>query len=606
MNSGNLHLFHVNIESDGTAMPRVSDSDHPGEAIDWLYQRRKGLSCVYGVLLLCTLSVSLLDPAAVASKLHWQQRAPYESYFTPKFFLVVFLPVTLMLFLWGGGRIVHKRKSWLRVVLPSLVTVLILLFSAARSLGNLVIWDFELEPGRNWMFNVVSVVTLASVLPAAIVKSHRSNHYRTLVFLNILMLMGVGIFCSLTLALVSAKEQAWGWSSSFAVEAFIPIYLLTFVLGTSLVLLWHRGQASAKERKEESVGEGQLDNAATLKAGPYVASAASVSSLLLVVLYFGVSQGISYSSQLNEIVEIRRAFLREAFATYVRPALKSADLETILNKASWIGTAPDVENAADTNRLREAISDTVRNIKKISVSPPLGIAEEKFFGIVAFDPRPISLCARAVIREYQLPRFWESYACFQLKDLITADSGTPLASDPPTQELANLAVSHAVKPEKGEPFEALYLRIENELLRKEVAFPSSGFSFPVEQAVWLSNIVAFLMLVMLRDRLGHVLADTNLGRGEPWMILDANDRIAKGVAALWCVGIGIGPWVLCMTTARMAFFHLEVYQSSPASFLLQVLLIVALFLVTYALSISVVAYVLHLKRLRRMAMPLPA
>jgi hypothetical protein len=567
-------------------MPSVSDSDHLAEVIDWLYQRRKGLSCVYGVILLCMVSVGLLGPAAIVSKLHWQQSAyAYDS--RPKFFLLVFSLATQTLFLWGGGRIVHERKSSLRVVLPSLVTVLILVFSAGLSFGNLVTWDFELEPTReDWMLYVVSVVTLASVLPAAIIKSRRSDHYRTLAFLNILMLMGVWIASSLTLALTLAKEQAWGWSDSLAVEAFIPAYLLTFVLGTSLVLLWRRSQASEKERKKESIGEEQLDNAATLEAGPYIASAASVSSLLLVVLYFGVSQGISYSSQLNEIGEIRRALAREAFATYVRPVLKTADLQTILN----------AENEADTDDLRKAVSDTIRNV---SVSPPLGIAKEKFFGTVSSDSRPLSVCMRAAITEYQLPRLWVSdNICFQLKDLITTGSGTPLSTDPSTQELAILALGHAVKLEKGEPFEALYLRIENELLRKEVAFPSSGFSFPVEQAVWLSNIVAFLMLVMLHDRLGHVLADTNLGRGEPWLILDAKDRIAKSVAALWCIGMGIGPWVLCLTTAQMALLHLGVYQSRLAFFLPQMLLIVTLFLMTGPLSISVVAYVLQLKRLR--------
>jgi hypothetical protein len=106
------------------------------------------------------------------------------------------------------------------------------------------------------------------------------------------MLTAVGISCSLTLALTSAEQQAWGWSASLAVEAFHPTYLLTFVLGTSLVLLWHRSQASAQERKEETIGGEQLDNAATSNAGPYIASAASVSSLLLVVLYFGISQAI--------------------------------------------------------------------------------------------------------------------------------------------------------------------------------------------------------------------------------------------------------------------------------------------------------------------------
>jgi hypothetical protein len=561
-------------------MRYVSDFDHLTEVIDWLYQRRKGLSYAYGVLLLCVLTVSLLSYDAIVSKLHWQQSPDV----LPTLFVLIFTPVAQALFLWGGGRIVHERRSWLRMALPSIVTALILSFTVARTWGNLEYWDMEL-PSEYSMEYVILAVILAAVLPAAVIKSRRSDHYRTLVFLNTLMLTVAWISCSLTLALTSTMGQAWGWSVIMVAEGFYPAYLLTFVLGTSLVLLWHRNQAHTQHPGEKAIGAEQLVNAATLKASPYIASAANVSSLLLVVLYFGISQGISYSSQLNEIGEIRRAFLREAFVAYMRPSLKIADLEAILNAKSY----------ADSNDSRKAVSDTIRSI---SVSPPLGIANEKFFGFASSYSGPISLCPRTFVTEYQLPRPWSSYVCFPLKDLVTADSGAPLATDPPTQQLAILALRHAMKPEKGEAFEALYLRIENELLQKEVAFPSSGFSFPVEQAVWLSTIVALLMLVMLHDRLGHVLDDGNLGRGEPWLVLDARDHIARGVAALWCIAMGIGPWLLCVITARMALFHLAVYQSRLTPFLLLMLLIVSLFLMTGFLSISVVAYVLRLKKLR--------
>ena len=147
--------------------------------------------------------------------------------------------------------------------------------------------------------------------------------------------------------------------------------------------------------------------------------------------------------------------------------------------------------------------------------------------------------------------------------------------------------------------------MENELLQKEVSFPNSGFSFPVEQAVWLSNLVAVIMLVLLRDRVGHALGTS--APGEPWLVLDARDRSARLLAFLWYVAIGLGPWLLVVTTVRMMLFHGGVYQPPSATFLLQIGIAVALFLMTIPLSLTTVSSVLRLKRLRESAgLPQPA
>lgn len=218
----------------------------------------------------------------------------------------------------------------------------------------------------------------------------------------------------------------------------------------------------------------------------------------------------------------------ETFRKYVSPLFGPSDFQKL----------SDVRSDEERLTLLKAMQKRVENI---DIPPIPEIASEK---IRLFSSLQHGLCLFVTVEEYQIERRWLGRSCFDVKSLAASEPSLTLpANRRHIDDMRILGLRSGLKPEKDEAFQELYLRLEGELLRKEVAFPNSGFSFRVEQSIWLSNLVVILLLVVLHDRIGHVLRGGNLGRGEPWLVLDAKDPIAKGVARLWCLAIGIGPWL---------------------------------------------------------------
>lgn len=559
----------------------TSELDRYSELLAPLYDKRKTLGYAYLLLFVVICAVFYIGPTVILAKLE-RIPTPDQGGLSRDSWIGLLFPVSQVLFLWSGGRITHERRSWARILLSSMIAAIVVTVAIGRLWGMFEMWDFELRDYASLVLRITFIATPLLIFPATILKSRRTDHYRTLVFLNLVMLASIGVVATLGIALAIAEAQAWGLSEIRADVFVVPGYMAVWVLGTSLILLWHR--ASPKDDPAAAAVKCNKDtqDAVSGGSGPYIASAASVSSLLLIVLYFGISQSISYGSHLKEIGDARSSFALESFRNYVSPLFKPNDFQRVLDTN---GTGVD------------AMRTAVRNVH---IPPTLGIVEERLsIGPELYESQLGRLCLLAWVKEYQIGRVWVGRCCFDTKILAKPDSSLELAADPPADDMATVGLRYGLKPEKGENFEALYLRVENELLRKEVAFPNSGFSFPVEQAVWLSNLVVCLMLVLLHDRIGHAFGDPKPGRGEPWLVLDARDRIAEVVAVLWCLAIGFGPWLLIVTTARMVDFNVGVYQSRVASLILRLSAGIIFFLTCVPLSLSVVSQVLRLRRLRR-------
>lgn len=547
------------------------------ELLAILYAERKKLSIAYLVLLVLTITVWLVGPTHILTRLGWLPSSDQAAMNT-SLWIRFFSPITQLLFLWGGGRLTHQKKSSTRVLLPAIVALMAAFLCLLYFWGILLTWDFELvsTPLLLAFFPI-----LFTILPAAILRSRSLDHYRTLVFLNSTMLWCVGILVSFDIAVVMSEGQAWGLSHLPATALLGPWYALVWVLGTSLVLLWYRKKAAHHVSAPAVGSDVKPAERSSLDSGPYISSAASISALLLVILYFGISQGISYGSHLNEIGDARRSFVKESFRKYISPSVRASDFQKFL-------AAPA---GPERQKLLGGVKETVRNIR---TPETLGISRKSFGILEDLNDR---ICLYVEVNEYNADRTWRQQSCFETKALAAGD-GSDVVPDPPAADMATIAFRHDIKPENGETFESLYLRIESELIRKEVSFPNSGFSFPVEQAVWVSNFVVFLMLVLLHDRIGHAFGGQNLGKCEPWLVLDAKDRVAMVVAKLWCFAIGFGPWLLAVTTARMVLFHGGVYQSRVFFFVFQLLLIIVVLLTSVPLSFSVISRVLRLRAMR--------
>jgi hypothetical protein len=109
------------------------------------------------------------------------------------------------------------------------------------------------------------------------------------------------------------------------------------------------------------------------------------------------------------------------------------------------------------------------------------------------------------------------------------------------------------------------------------------------------------MLVILQDRVRNVFRDPDLGRGEPWLILDADGRLAGALSHMWRLGTFVGPCLLGILTVRVA--SLEIRSAGSVSYLSSDILtyLALLLLVTGAclLSMKVISDVSRLRREQR-------
>src|SRR6185295_19671863 len=175
-------------------------------------------------------------------------------------------------------------------------------------------------------------------------------------------LICVGALATLAVALAMVLVQAWSLSNLQPLVLAYPAYAVLWVLGTSLVLLWHRETpAKISATPSTEIVPGSL---APITSGPYIVSIARVSSLLLIVLYFGISQGLSFGSHLNEIGNARRAFALATMRNHVLPLLARDDIERMAVTTDTI----------ERQKLSDAISTSVENAH---LPTTLGIVEVK-------------------------------------------------------------------------------------------------------------------------------------------------------------------------------------------------------------------------------------
>ena len=90
----------------------------------------------------------------------------------------------------------------------------------------------------------------------------------------------------------------------------------------------------------------------------------------------------------------------------------------------------------------------------------------------------------------------------------------------------------------------LYEQIEQSTLGAEVMVPGVGLGFRGMQVVWVSVIATFGFLVILRDRVQHVLSDEGLGVSERWLIIDGRAGIELALSRLWLLALVLMPMAL--------------------------------------------------------------
>lgn len=203
----------------------------------------------------------------------------------------------------------------------------------------------------------------------------------------------------------------------------------------------------------------------------------------------------------------------------------------------------------------------------------------------------------------------------QTRVTIARDSNRSAVSVSDTQrasydDLRTVALAFEIEdvPTTDTEFQNEYVRIYRQIEAKAGAgldVPGTGLRFLGANAVWACALFVAALLVIMRDRIQHVLLDPDLARGERWLAVDGRTGLERVMALLEIGGLLFGPSTLVggLFLVIASQIIADSANSSPAGDVFNGVLSLALFIVNAWLSISTVAHVLELRRLRREAPP---
>jgi hypothetical protein len=112
------------------------------------------------------------------------------------------------------------------------------------------------------------------------------------------------------------------------------------------------------------------------------------------------------------------------------------------------------------------------------------------------------------------------------------------------ESLGDVAARIGIFASEGTDPSQLYVQIEQRTLGIEVVVPGVGLGFRGMQVVWVCAIAIFGFLVILRDRIQHVLSDEGLAASERWLIIDGEVGIEYVLSQLWLIALAMTPIVL--------------------------------------------------------------
>ncbi len=96
-------------------------------------------------------------------------------------------------------------------------------------------------------------------------------------------------------------------------------------------------------------------------------------------------------------------------------------------------------------------------------------------------------------------------------------------------------------------FDESYKEIKDFLYRRQIQIPGVSFAtFSPISAVWLISLAMTLLLIIVDNRLHHVIRSGDYGLDEPWLVLDALEFIERVCAFLWGLGLFLAPPVMAM------------------------------------------------------------
>jgi hypothetical protein len=496
---------------------------------------------------------------------------------------LIFLHVA---FLWGGGGLTSgssQRPPW-RTGIAILVASLLIGFNIFCVYVTFSDWADRFDSPRSDEYRAIftlqheSFILLPFLVGATVtaLSWHVRSLHRRAALSRVLAAVTVSAWLLFSL---SAPTQAVAITHlnvrflAFATPSlFTHFFAYLELIGCAGVFLYLL-------RPPDTVSRPLKSTECATDGGPYIDSAKTIAAFLLLIAYFGITQAVSHTADLEQIAQARDAFAKDL----VRRLLTSDDY--FRNWRQGPGSA------ASTYQMYDWLAEHMPKKASVNIAWAEGITisvvrmsgtmfgeHNRFFEVAVQegkDSRPW------VIRTY-------------------LDLALPSEMQPSNLAIAGVAFRNGIKPERNEDYAQLYFRTETDLLRKQVALPNSGLSFPIGQLVWVCFLAAVVMLVILDDRIRNILRDPKLGYGKPWLILDAEQGLGKLISNLWIVLILLGPWLLGVTLVRMT--SLGIRANGAVSYLtndiITYLSLFVLLALSTILSLRVIARILLLRRLQ--------
>jgi hypothetical protein len=272
----------------------------------------------------------------------------------------------------------------------------------------------------------------------------------------------------------------------------------------------------------------------------YVASAGTAALGVLVVAFFGVTQAVHSGIRLHRLIGLRDAFAHDVAAERL---LSNEEFQ------QWFGTKPN----ASVRELYAWILQhdvgkryTAPDWGGVSVAPDRSGFEENALALdVTISEEPAGQSGLGG-RSYGLT--WRGSVPIGF-----------LRLDPNHRDAEVFRYLDRIGAERkaGEDFWSAYRRVEQQIQAENVAFPGTGFTFQIEQVVWITGGAVLVLLIITRDRVYRSLQSCDLGLNEPWLLLDARDGIANFLRIGYLTVLVALPTFLIISITRVAALQLE-------------------------------------------------
>src|SRR6267154_1907962 len=234
----------------------------------------------------------------------------------------------IALFLWGGGRITDEIRShqhWRN--LPAIVVTALVL--ASNVLGVLWIFAdwakrsggarageyhgfFASSASNDWRDFLVFAASTVLVFCVLFWKFRNLSRRDALVRLTYILLFASWLSFSLALptnvVVNTSTEDEFFLLPISRFSLIIAVHEMLYAVWLGIYLL---------RPKPSSIPSSFSKRTADVRGGPYIDSAKTIASLLLAISYFGIQQGVSYDSGLDQIIGSRQAFSRDLVRTYL-------------------------------------------------------------------------------------------------------------------------------------------------------------------------------------------------------------------------------------------------------------------------------------------------